>query len=140
MAYPKNFVGGCGTCKTWYLVKNAALERQAGATDGCPKCLDYPWVEDGWVVRELGWCACGNPEMVDEWMVLYLTSGDDTLLDTDATQILTVDSDVDYLMAHLADELKWTEHGGSVYGAWLTPAGEQARLNLMRAYAERDQG
>lgn len=132
------FVGcGCGS-NQW--VRNAAIVRDKT----CAQCKDYGtnedsgvYVLDALVSTELGWCACGNPEDVDRMMLTYLEWAEarfdkqsevswDTPLDN-------VSDDAKFLLAYIADGLDWTEHGGSVGGAWLTDEGKEAMANLRAA-------
>ena len=41
-----------------------------------------------------------------------------------------LDGIVELLLAYIADAAGWTEHGGSVGGAWLTDGGREALANL----------
>ena len=72
-----------------------------------------------------GYCACGSPEIITELMQSFLTL---TRPSTDGTAQFTqiVDTEpLDLALAYWADRRGLTEHGGSVYGAWITPAGRR---------------
>lgn len=100
---------------------------------------------DGRVCSELGWCGCGGPEDIDQAMLAYLrTLTHPAGFSTDRSAIaraVTDDEPEDgsdgatlrLLLAYMADDLGWSEHGGSVYGAWLTDDGKQALDNLVAA-------
>lgn len=93
------------------------------------------------VARQMGWCACGNTERIDVMMLAYLTHNEiywdwvhaqpDKIDFTQAPKTELSD-DVNMLMAYIADGLDWTEHGSSIYGAWLTDDGKEALANLRR--------
>ena len=86
-------------------------------------------------------CACGNPEIVEDAMLAYL----DGVIDLDNEDTVTPDGwrarcggEVAFLLlAYLADQQKWTKHGGSVYGAWITDKGRQTRAALAAAKQTR---
>lgn len=65
-----------------------------------------------------GFCGCGNPEMVLDAMVKFLSLRRDnfTYLDGSLEQLM---------LAYWADHRGLTDHGGSVYGAWITDAGRR---------------
>ncbi|HYF46707.1 MAG TPA: hypothetical protein VD926_10895 [Acidimicrobiales bacterium] len=128
-----NWFVGCGSCdgKAW--VKNAAIVRDTS----CDACKDYGsdertgvYVLDSLVCTELGWCTCGNPEDVDRMMLAYLTAR--SYDDFPKPRAEGVSEDAEMLLAYIADALGWTEHGGSVGGAWLTDDGREAMANLAR--------
>ena len=79
------------------------------------------------VAAELGWCGCGSHEDIDAWMLAYLRSraGDEWPKPVPEG----VSEDATTLLAYMADDLGWTEHGGSIYGAWLT---DEGRLVIQR--------
>lgn len=80
---------------------------------------------------ELGGCGCGQPERVDAMMLAYLESrAGEGFPKPDPAG---VSEDAALLLAYLADMLDWTEHGGSVGGAWLTDEGERALAHLRSA-------
>lgn len=123
---PDNFVMGCG-CGCTIIVRNAGFV----ATDR-PPCEHCQPVLDGtddqiirteMVSRHLGWCGCGNPEDIDLAMLAYLDSGTPDIL-------ALPEGLAELMLAYIADDLGWTEHGGSVYGAWLTDDGREALTNL----------
>lgn len=66
------------------------------------------------------WCGCGMPEEIDKAMLTYLSSGTHPY-----PNILKINNTTDLFCAYIADSLGWTEHGGSVYGAWLTEEGKK---------------
>ena len=72
-------------------------------------------------VDGLGLCCCGEPERVVRMMADYLNHRNPdypTIVNTDG-------SDAQMLLAYLADKCGLTEHGGTVYGAWLTDEGKR---------------
>jgi len=105
------------------------------------------------VAEELEWCGCGDNDRVDELMLAYLDwleldkQFSDSILAEYGGDLLTswkderwtqdraecpLDEDVRLLVMYVADHLGWTEHGSSVYGAWLTDDGREALANLRR--------
>jgi hypothetical protein len=98
----------------------------------CSKCSLDPAPGDAWygmVASELGWCGCGPQEHLDRLMYAYL--------DQDGP-VLRAEGDAGMLLAFIADDLGWTEHGGNIGGSWLTNAGAQARANLGAVVATYD--
>jgi hypothetical protein len=77
------------------------------------------------VPRLLHWCGCGEPERIDALMRDYLASLRDGPNVHDQT-------DVEVLLAYIADRARWTEHGTSIRGAWLTDNGKRV-LRLLDA-------
>ena len=75
---------------------------------------DYEWAE---AIATDGWCGCGQPERIVTAMRDYLNLC--------ATQAPIPDDLATLVIAYRADELELTEHGGSIFGAWLTDAGER---------------
>ena len=91
------------------------------------------------LLEALGFCGCGNPE---DAVVFFFD-----LLDSYANQasweekeklVLNNPVGATNVCMYLADKLGLTEHGGSIYGAWLTPAGEKVHeyLKKVKAYQE----
>ena len=124
---------GCGV-ETW--VRNHAYEFRGS---GDPTHVHPGFAEGGpTVAEELGWCGCGSPDDVDRMMLAYLTNINErwtTRKDEGdphygwrATPGLSEDAET--LIQYIADSLDWTEHGGSVGGAWLTDDGRLALHNL----------
>lgn len=65
------------------------------------------------------WCSCGSPEIIVKAMGSYLN----LFLETGYTpRIYTTEG---LLLAYWADACDLTEHGGSVYGAWLSDKGKK---------------
>jgi hypothetical protein len=128
--YPRNWLMSCGACGTALLMVNCKPTLDGG---GCDACRDdvhrNPLDPDGepWsmlVQHEAGWCACGDEDQVDWMMQRYLR------MLADDRRPEAYEEDVPTLMAYIADSLGWTEHGGSVGGAWLTDDGREALSNL----------
>lgn len=66
--------------------------------------------------RVLGFCCCGNPEIVLLAMSRVLKKFSNLKHDN------TLEEDLIYL--YVADRAELMEHGGSVYGSWVTEKGE----------------
>lgn len=71
-------------------------------------------------------CGCGDPIAVQEMMLSYLESLDGEWIDRKKAEKRWGEWAY-LLLGYMADSLGWTEHGGSVEGAWLTDLG---RMNL----------
>lgn len=81
---------------------------------------------DGMVCAELGWCQCASPADVDHAMLSYLEGSGRGV----PQAMGSAARERDLLLAYIAADLGWTEHGGSVWGSWLTDAGREALANL----------
>lgn len=96
----------------------------------CPRCAEKEarvreeFFDGEIVAKELGWCGCGELARVDALMLGYLTSGD---------PVLQVNGDAGLLLAYIADDRGWTDHGGSIHSAWLTDSGRELLANLTAA-------
>lgn len=82
------------------------------------------------VTSKLGLCGCGQPEaIVEEWI---------SVLEFCAApypknwKFWTLHREH---IGHLASDMGLTEHGGSVYGSWMQPAGEAFLGNLKKVLA-----
>lgn len=79
-------------------------------------------------------CRCGNPHIFIEGLRQYLTlvkfAHDDRIPEEYRDENLQNDYYVPYM--YLADKAELTEHGGSVFSAWLTDKGKDLlkRLNV----------
>lgn len=83
----------------------------------------------------LGLCGCGNPEEVYNFLRDILALCDRRKANDGGEWINTAKATQELMMArpdiaseallHILDHYKLTEHGGSVYGSWLTSLGEQ---------------
>ena len=80
------------------------------------------------VITQIGGCGCGEPDRVDKMMLAYLASREADGWPKPAPA--GVSEDAALLLSYLADMAQWTEHGGSVGGAWLTDEGLEALANL----------
>ena len=131
-------LSGCPYCPSQIRVQNLKIfESHKMSEDAvvraCKRADDhFPYVGFGdgvraraLLVEELGWCGCGDPDGIDEMMLDYLTSAS-----PEHPDVLRADTPVRLLMAYVADQLEWTEHGTSIGGAWLTKEGITARAFL----------
>lgn len=81
-----------------------------------------PSLETYIMVDVLGFCGCGRPGAILSGLEKYLGV-------TEKREYL---EDENFLLyAYVADRAKLTDHGISVYGAWLTDKGKEV-LNLLR--------
>lgn len=83
--------------------------------------------------RLMGWCQCGNPEDMTAMAFLYLTAVGNKLDRKTAQEKSGIPDEAWTLLSYICDYLEWTEHGGSVGGAWLTDTGKEA----LRKYTEK---
>ena len=108
-AWPDPAPEPCGACKQVI----ATGRTEMNGDDLIRACLVYL----------MDWCKCGNPEDATGLAMLYLeTMGTSEKLP----------GEVLLLLAYICDFLEWTDHGGSVYGSWLTDTGREA----LRKYQE----
>lgn len=118
----------CGCGRETHLHNAAFVVTVPDGAKPCDAAHPHDPDERPWVVMELGGCACGEPERVDDMMLAYLASREPEGWPKPAP--VGVSEDAALLLAYLADMLGWTEHGGSVGGAWLTEDGAAALANL----------
>lgn len=79
-----------------------------------------------------GVCGCGNPELIVEAMGEYLQRVEQRSAQApaarprvDECRIDTPDFLADYLLACMATDLGFTEHGGNIFGSWLADPGKR---------------
>lgn len=102
------------------------------------------WCDE--LTTALGFCGCGSPELLASILATYLLSlgtpyGEQTeeqrksgfrdRHDLDDQYLAVQGENAWLLCAYFCDALGWTEHGGSIYGAWRTPQGTTAMRQLM---------
>lgn len=91
---------------------------------GDPGIPDFKWHE-----LILTTCGCGSPSIAIKAMAEYLgrVEAFTDLQQTRCDQIRegTSDEVADYLIACMADDLRFTEHGSSIYWCWLDDAGKR---------------
>ena len=112
-------------------------------------------------VDGLGFCGCGSPETVGNLMLRYLDAvvwqsaewerinkakrgWEEQQKDFARARLIFAEkhklSDNEFLLvAYIADDKKLTEHGGSVYGAWLTERGKKWLARAKAWAAEEDE-
>jgi hypothetical protein len=81
----------------------------------------------------LGLCGCGDQDRLRELLVQYLSLVAERVPEADWTAIwhrLEAMGDAGMLLSFVCDAAGWTEHGGSVGGAWLTDEGRAALADL----------
>lgn len=125
------FIAACGSksCARALHQRDMEFVETPGLPD-CSNCKGRTLLQDmlgeldePTVVREMGWCVCGNPATIDRLMLGYLDKLGDDVREPIA-------GDAEMLCAYMADWLGWTEHGGSVYGSWRTALGDKVRDRL----------
>ena len=87
------------------------------------------------VYGDIGLCGCGDPEGVVSMIGDYLKLKKSQIyIDHDAIAefVDKWDAHLMLFMMYILDEKEFTEHGSSVYGAWITEKGEQ----LLKAIEE----
>jgi len=94
-----------------------------GCSYSSPQDLMYGW--------GLDLCTCGRPEDVHTFLIDCLKCFDDDNDKGDfgtkgiATLVIENPNAAAEFIAHFLEQRDLTEHGGSVYGSWLTDLGEQ---------------
>lgn len=82
--------------------------------------------------EELGFCGCGRPQdiasMFKKHMNLISLSSKDRWDNEDNKK--TISSDEHLLVLYILDSKKIIEHGGSVYGGWLSESGKEMLKEL----------
>lgn len=82
----------------------------------------------------LKFCGCGNPEDVLDFLRQTLSAIRDRSSSRDRENtLLPLDSPLALTYRYWLDAQGWTEHGGSVYGAWLTKEGKEVLVMLEAA-------
>jgi hypothetical protein len=95
--------------------------------DGC----HYDSEAEAMYFAQTGLCGCGSPEDVHQMLIDCLTAVCDGELSTiiDYKKVVEIIKANPETMAqfvlHFLDKVNLTEHGGSVYGSWLTERGKQ---------------
>lgn len=114
-------------------VENAALvwNHECGH---CNELVDSPVcdVDHALVATELGWCACGSTDRIDELVYRYL-AWVALPMESRPRRDEQLTADLGLLLAYVCDDLGWTEHGTSINGEWLTDDGHTALANLRAA-------
>lgn len=82
----------------------------------------------------MGMCACAQPSVLIERVLAYLV----TSAEEDAGGCCKVADDNTLVIAYLCDMRELTDHGGSVYAAWLTDKGEALLAAAGRLRARGD--
>lgn len=134
------YIFQCGTCGTTLYQADLELCSTKEEGDLCPSCLSLMRREDVFendllvplsVGRELGFCECGDYTRLDALMLLYLQTVQTGLWGEKA------DHDTMMLLAYLADQIGWTDHGHALPAAWLTEKGKKVLLNLEKICSSR---
>ena len=98
----------------------------------------------------LGWCDCGSPEIALTFMrdVLATMADASDQLGNDRAweaakarehELLPLDSPLALSYRYMLSSLGLTDHGGSVYGSWLTSDGDAA-LKMLSGDIESEMG
>lgn len=83
---------------------------------------------EGILYEDIGLCGCGDPEGVVSMIGDYLKlKKSQTYIDHDAIAefVDKWDAHLMLFMMYILDRKEFTEHGSSVYGAWITDKGER---------------
>lgn len=90
------------------------------------------------LLDELPVCGCGNSEMVYGLyrdMLRTMADADGVPSHEDMLSIVGGDERLFYVAAYVLDDIEATEHGGSIWGAWITEKGCRL-LAVLDRYAE----
>ena len=97
---------------------------------------------------KIGMCGCGSPNDVKNFIYDLLKNHKDykdELIDYEKMKskrieiIRSVDTDVIFeFIFHVFENANLLEHGGSVYGSWFTPDGEEF-LTLLKEFKDNDE-
>ena len=84
---------------------------------------------DYFYIREMEMCGCGRPESVHKMLNDILTANCDdhpNIIDhKKAIDVISKDLESAYeFIMHVLENKGMTEHGGSVYGSWITDKGK----------------
>jgi len=131
------FIVRCGQCNATIYQKD--MRYYADRPDPCTFCQRVLAGEDDTfglpsVANEMGWCGCGDHDALDRMMTTYLESRASEVWPKPALE--EVSADATLLLAYLADQQGWTEHGTSIRGAWLTDDGKEV-LGFLQAMREQ---
>ena len=118
---------------TDYLSSIARFEFERDTDNGMlvgPDGCHYNTEAEAMYYGQIGLCGCGRPEDVHEFLILCLSAKRDdypSLIDfKKIAEIIKDDPEVvAEFVLHFLDLRNMTEHGGSVYGSWLTDRGKQ---------------
>lgn len=80
--------------------------------------------------QHLGWCGCGMPEAAAAWLRRALEAHPSYEHQAVQRSVWGEDAGREYVLRYLLDHAAFTEHGGSVGGAWLTERGERVLAAL----------
>lgn len=97
--------------------------------DDWNKIRDDDWPDDlepmSLAIMFDGFCPCGSPEDVVNLMAQHLLTYAQRFPESNAKFVPHPLPDVDKVLVYWADKIGFTIHGGSVFSAWLEPAGER---------------
>lgn len=115
-----------------YIKKTSRFEFKRDPDNGFligPNECHYETEAEAFYFDQIGLCGCGNPEDVHKFLLDCLSSGkdDSNIIDYKKVEKLVSENTetVAQFVLHFLDKVSLTEHGGSVYGSWLTERGKQ---------------
>lgn len=82
------------------------------------------------VAQAVGWCGCGDQQRIESLMLAYLETLDLPSGETPEWPDPDAAPDATFLLAYIADQLEWTEHGTTIRYPWLTDLGRAALAGL----------
>lgn len=94
--------------------------------DGC----HYESEQEAVYFSQFGLCGCGRPNSVHKFLISCLEATNDdypNILDANKIQSIIENNPdiVSEFVLHYLDSVSVVEHGGSVFGCWLTERGKQ---------------
>lgn len=113
-----------------YVFRNGHWWDQWNNTEDTDVLMDGWQHSDEWATQILPTCGCWDPSIIADAMAEYLRRCIEQFADYGrGVQGFRWESRehmlADYLLASMADQLGFTEHGSSLSAAWLEPAGER---------------
>lgn len=102
---------------------------------------NYPNEVQHFYYETLKWCGCGEPHFALQFMrdVLAVMNMDFTNSRFRRVgELLPDNSPLSLSYLYMLDALGLTEHGGSIFGCWLTPKGKDALLLLSNCDLKRE--
>ena len=116
-----------------YIQRTSRFKFKRDPDDGMilgPDDCYYDTEQEAMYYGQIGLCGCGQPEEVHRLLLDCMSAiNDDHPSLISAEKVARIVSErpdvVAEMILHFLDSREVTEHGGSVYGSWLTDRGKQ---------------